>query len=203
MDKYDYMKELGSLYKVSSKECSSVDVPSMSFLMIDGMGDPNTSVEFASACEALFAVSYSVKFFVKKELGQVDYRVFPLEGLWFADDMDAFIEERKEEYKWTLMICQPQWVDAKIIDEQIKVLKGKKDIETLSKIRYETYSEGLSAQILHVGPFSQEGPTIQRLSDYIEREGKTRHKKHHEIYLSDVRRTAPQRWKTIIRQPMI
>lgn len=202
MRKIDYKKELKQLYQPSAKTVAAVDVPPMAFLMIDGEGDPNTSKDYAEAVEALFSVSYTVKFMVKKGPSAVDYGVMPLEGLWWADDMSKFSTDDKSNWKWTLMIMQPPPVTAKVIDSAIAEVKVKKNLPALSKLRFENFAEGRCAQTLHIGPFSQEGPTIARVHRFIEEHGCALSGKHHEIYLSDIRRAAPAKWKTIVRQPM-
>ncbi len=200
MKKFDYSKELKTLYKPSAKTVSLLNVPKMSFLKIDGQGDPNQSEDFSLAVEALFALSYAIKFFVKKST-EMDYRVFPLEGLWWADDMSSFDVNNKADWKWTLMIAQPEWIDAKIVAEQTEIVSAKKSLATLKLLRYETYFEGNAAQIMHIGPFSEEGPTIEKVHSFILKSGKKLSGLHHEIYLSDIRRGKPENWKTIIRQP--
>lgn len=202
MEKIDFKKELKHLYQSSAKEVVQVEVPAFNFLMVDGEGDPNTSPAYAEAVEALFSVSYAVKFMVKKGAQQLDYAVMPLEGLWWADDMSAFVANDKSKWEWTMMIMQPSFVEREAIESAIAGTRKKKCFPAISKLRFEAFSEGRSAQILHVGPFSEEGPTILRVHDFINaRTGITG--KHHEIYLSDIRRADPKKWKTIIRQPML
>lgn len=200
MEKIDLKKELKSFYKPSAKEVSEVNVPRLNFLMIDGKGDPNTSQAYKEAVEALFSASYAVKFAVKKNK-HIDYVVMPLEGLWWADDMSTFMSGEKENWKWTLMIMQPSFVTQQFLESTLRGLSGKNDLPGLAKLRFEEFSEGRCAQILHIGPFSEEGPTIERVHDYIANRSSLRGK-HHEIYLSDIRRAAPEKWKTVVRQPM-
>ena len=202
MPKIDLKKELKHLYQPSAREVVRVSVPSLQFLMIDGVGDPNTSAEYAQAVEALFSVSYTAKFTVKKGAQGIDYAVMPLEGLWWADDMAAFATRDKAQWQWTMMIMQPDFVEPAVILAAVEAVKRKKDLPALSALRLERITEGLCAQILHVGPFSEEAPTIQRVHDFIDNAGAVRSGKHHEIYLSDVQRADPAKWRTIIRQPM-
>ena len=202
MEKIDYKKEFKHLYKASAKKAETVAVPKMNFLMLDGEGDPNTSQEFQDAIETLYLVSYALKFMVKKGEIEIDYGVLPLEGLWWSDDMSSFSVEKKSEWKWTLMIMQPEIVTAKMVQEAKEQVKLKKNPTSLPLLRFESFEEGDSAQIMHIGPFSEEGPTIEKLHAFIEGKGKKRRGKHHEIYLSDIRRAAPEKWKTIIRQPV-
>lgn len=201
MQKVDLKKELKHLYQPSAKEVVQVEVPTFQYLMVDGEGDPNTSQEYAQAVEALFSVSYTAKFMVKKGAQGIDYAVMPLEGLWWADDMSAFIANDKSRWKWTMMIMQPHFVANDVIQAAISEVKRKKALPAVGKLRLEAFSEGSCAQVLHIGPFSEEGPTIERLHSFIDaRTG--RDGKHHEIYLSDIRRADPAKWKTIIRHPM-
>lgn len=201
MDKIDVKKQLPLLYRVSSKEVVEVDVPPLKFLMIDGTGDPNTSPEYARAIEALFSVSYATKFAVKRGDIGADYGVLPLEGLWWADDWSVFTATDKSRWKWTMMILQPDFVPEDLVHRAIHDVIAKKGLEAAEKLRLEEFREGRCAQILHVGPFSEEGPAIGRVHEFIEARSAKRGK-HHEIYLSDIRRAAPAKWKTIIRQPM-
>lgn len=201
MAKIDFKKVLGELYKVSPKAPVVVDVPPLNYLMIDGEGDPNTSQAYADAVATLYAVAYTIKFAIKKGPAAVDYGVMPLEGLWWADDMRVFDAGDKSAWKWTMMILQPPVVTAQQVRESIDVVREKKNPPAIDRIRFDRYDEGLAAHILHVGPFSEEGPTIARLHDFIGERGALSGK-HHEIYLTDIRRADPSRWKTIIRQPM-
>lgn len=202
MPKVDHKKELRELYRPSAKEVREVTVPEMAYLMVDGQGDPNTTPAYAEAVEALFSVSYAAKFALKRSTPAQDYTVMPLEGLWWADDPAAFESNDRTNWKWTMMILQPPVVGARTVTEAIASVKRKKELPALDRLRFEAFTEGRCAQILHVGPFSEEGPTIQRLHDFIIARGELTGK-HHEIYLSDVRRADPRNWKTIIRQPMV
>lgn len=201
MDKIDLRKTLKTLYQPSAKAVVEVDVPAFDYLMIDGEGDPNTTPEYAQAVEALYAVSYTAKFALKKGPQAIDFAVMPLEGLWWADDMQAFASGDKSRWKWTMMILQPDVLPRAVIAQAMDAVRAKKPSPALDLLRLERFTEGRCAQILHVGPFSEEGPTIERLHAWIGAHGTLRGK-HHEIYLSDIRRTDPARWKTILRQPM-
>lgn len=202
MEKIDLKKELQHLYKPSPKQVVEVEVPRMNFLMIDGKGDPNTSQEYADAIEALFSVSYTLKFMIKKGGMEIDYGVMPLEGLWWAEDMSAFATGDKSQWLWTAMIVQPDFISGDLVAEAVDQVQQKKDPPALPLMRFEAFEEGLSAQTMHIGPFSEEGPTIERVHDFIAERGFERCGKHHEIYLSDVRRADPAKWKTVVRQPM-
>ena len=202
MEKLDLKKELKHLYQTPAKEVVEVDVPTMNYLMVDGEGDPNIVSAFAEAVETLFTVSYTLKFMVKKGVLATDYGVMPLEGLWWADDMTKFSIADKSNWKWTAMIAQPPFVTQAMLDAALAEVKNKKNPAALSQLRFEAFTEGKCAQILHIGQFSDEGPTIARLHKFIETNGGKLCGKHHEIYLSDIRKAAPEKWKTIIRQPL-
>jgi hypothetical protein len=200
MEKVDLKKALKAFYNSSAKQCVIVDVPAMNFLMLDGAGDPNTSPAFQAAVETLYAVSYTLKFMLKKQ-GAADYAVMPLEGLWWTPDMAEFTIADKSNWLWTIMIAQPSFITA----EQVASAKGearKKELSLIDPLRFESYHEGLAAQIMHLGPFAAEGPTIAKLHAFIAEQGYKLTGKHHEIYLSDFRRTAPEKLKTVIRQPV-
>lgn len=202
MEKIDLRKELQSLYAPSAKEVALVEVPTQQYLMVDGQGDPNTSAAFAAAAEVLFSLSYCLKFLVKKGPPAVDYRVMPLEGLWSAEDMASFSTSNKEAWLWTIMIMQPKWVDEALVERARAEVGRKKPRMDLGAVRFEPMSEGLCAQILHIGPFAEEGPAVARLHAHIAAIGREPGGRHHEIYLSDIRRADPAKWKTILRQPL-
>jgi len=201
MEKINYKKKLQHLYKPSVKAVEIVEVPQMNYLMIDGDGGPNHPT-FQNAIEVLFPLSYTLKFMIKKSDIGIDYGVLPLEGLWWADDMSSFIKDKKDDWKWTLMIMQPELITNEMVVEAINQVRVKKNPTSLPLVRFESINEGKVAQIMHIGPFSEEGPTVQKLHSFIKDSGKKIIGKHHEVYLSDIRRPAPENWKTIIRQPM-
>ena len=202
MTKRDLKKELKDLYNPSAKAVSLVDAPPMNFLMIDGAGDPNAAQAYQDAIAALFSVSYALKFMIKKSDLAIDYGVMPLEGLWWAEDMAQFSMSDKSHWLWTAMIMQPECVTASLVAQAIADVTKTKGIASAAQLRFETHHEGQSAQIMHIGPYAAEQPTIERLHQHIEERGFRRAGKHHEIYLSDVRKTAPEKLKTIIRQPI-
>jgi hypothetical protein len=202
MEKLDLKKQWKQLYGAKAGAIAAVDVPPLTYLMVDGVGDPNTSKAFAEAVEALYSLSYTLKFTLKKGPRAIDYGVMPLEGLWWADDPRAFFEADKSAWKWTAMIVQPDVIARAEVDAAFAEARRKKNPAALDRVRFETLVEGPSAQVLYLGPFSGEGPTIQRIHDFIHAAGKELRGKHHEIYLSDPRRTEPEKLKTILRQPM-
>ncbi len=202
--KIDFKKKFKHLYQPPADEVVIVEVPEMQFLMIDGEGDPNTSQTYQDTFAVLYPVSYTLKF-MSKANGK-DYVVPPPEGLWWAEDMNDFLTGNKEKWKWTMMIMVPDFINKEMVEEAIKKVKEKKPNlpEIFSELRFEKLHEGKCAQIMHIGPYSDEAPTIEKLHAFIEAQGGTfdgRVQKHHEIYLSDPRRTKPDRLKTVIRQP--
>lgn len=204
--KVDFKKSMKEFYQPSPKEVVLVDVPEMQFLMIDGMGSPGDSQEYQDALAALYPIAFKTKF-LSKAKGK-DYVVPPLEGLWWADNMNDFIQGNRDNWKWTMMIMVPDFVDVEIFDQALQGTKKKKPelSKLFAKLRLERYEEGKAAQIMHIGPYTEEGPTVQKLHDFIQKEGGVfdGHKnKHHEIYLSDPRKANPATLKTVTRQPYV
>jgi len=202
LEKLDLKKEWKQLYQPPVGEITTVDVPPLHYLMVHGEGDPNTSKSFQDAVEALYSVSYTLKFALKRGPEELDYRVMPLEGLWWVPDMSAFTIEDKSAWDWTMMIRQPEQVDEDLFEQALAKATRKKELPAANLLRLERFAEGLAAQVMHIGPYSAEGPTIQRLHAFIADQGYERAGKHHEIYLSDPRRAAPGKMKTVLRQPM-
>lgn len=202
MAKIDFKKELKALYAPRKGRFEIVDVPPLRMLAIDGAGDPNTSEDYARAIAALYAISYGLKFRLKKADDPLDYSVMPLEALWWADDMDAFTARDKARWKWTAMIMQPDRVTQAMVDEVKEEKAAKKDLPALSSVRLATFEEGRAAQCLHIGPYDAEAPTIAALHRFIADEGYALGGRHHEIYLSDPRRSDPAKLRTILRQPV-
>ena len=200
MKKVDYKKKLKHLYGPSSKKVVIVEVPPMNYFMVDGEGGP-AAESYQQAIEALYGLSFTVKFDVKQGAGP-NYTVMPLEGLWWAKDITAFSADRKDEWLWKMKIMQPDYVTAKHVNAATKQLREKKNPLALDKIRFESYHEGPSVQILHIGPYDDEGPTIAQMHKFIDENGYQLHMKHHEIYLSDPRRSKPEKLKTVLRQPI-
>ncbi len=201
MIKVDLKKELKHLYHPSAKEISVIDVPNMNFLMIDGYGNPNTSPLYAESLEALYALAYTLKFAIKKS-SDIDYPVMPLEGLWWAEDMETFLTREKETWQWRMMIMQPPYVTADLFQRAVTEVAKKKSLSRLHQVHLAAYHEGAAAQILYIGSYDAETATIARLHKFIAEKGGVLHGKHHEIYLGDPRKTAPEKLKTVIRQPM-
>ena len=197
MVKIDLKKELKHLYSASAKEPQLVDVIPLNYLMIDGAGDPNAA-EFQQAMESLYAASYAIKFEAKKAGN--DFTVMPPEGLFWSDDPQSFGLEARDAWKWTLMIVQPAFVTGAMAMEATQAARRKKGLKV--GLRFEALLEGQSAQIMHIGPYSEESTTIKLLHGFICEKGYEFNGKHHEIYLSDPRRAKPERMRTIIRQPV-
>jgi DNA-binding PadR family transcriptional regulator len=201
MGKIDFRKVHKALYSPPAGEFVMVDVPKMHFVKIDGEGNPNTSTSYKTALEWLYSVSYAMKFAAKAALSR-DYTVPPLEGLWWADDPASFQARRKDEWKWTMMIMVPDFVDRAMFEAAV-AKAGKKLRETPPTLRLEPYEEGPCMQTLHIGSYDDEGPVLARLHDEVmPSSGLTFNGPHHEIYLSDPRRTAPEKLRTILRQPV-
>lgn len=196
---FDFKKEYKELYAPSAKKFSVVKVPALKFLMIDGKGSPD-SKEYEAAVEALYSTSYTLKFAIKKAGGRL-YGVPPLEGLWWAKDMSDFASLPKSAWLWTMMIAQPDFVTTNQVKDAIAAAYEKKGNPAIKKLRFEKFAEGKAAQILYIGAYKDEGPTIARLHEFIAEQGGKLRGKHHEIYLGDPRRVVPSKLRTIIRQP--
>ncbi|MCX5684725.1 MAG: GyrI-like domain-containing protein [Planctomycetota bacterium] len=204
MEKLDLRKKLASLYKASAQEQALVEVPALDYLMVDGRGDPESSPAFQQAIEALYGISYTLKFGLKEREG-MDWRVMGMEGLWWAagkDPGEAFRSGDKARWQWTLLIAQPDFVTRAFVEEARTELLAHRKMPAAKLVRLERLDEGLSAQILHVGPYAEVRPTIDLMHAFIQEKGYEFAGKHHEIYLSDPRRTKPERLKTILRQPV-
>ena len=179
-----------------------VDVPTLGFLMIDGHGDPNGSATFKEGVEALYAVAYALKFRMRSMPDGIDAAIMPLEGLWWIPDARVWDFGDKSDWDWTLMVAEPDLVTPALAAETIQAVRAGGSSAALDRVRLESLEEGRAAQVLHRGPFSAERPTLERLYDFIRDEGFMPVGKHHEIYLTDPQRTAPDRMRTIIRQPV-
>lgn len=201
-EKIDLKKVLDS-YRARRGEFRVLDVPERRYLMVDGEGDPNTSPAYAAALEALYPVAYTLKFASKRDLG-CDYVVPPLEGLWWAHDMTAFTTRRdKTAWRWTMLLLVPEWITAAMVDDALAAVAVKTAPARLADVRLETLLEGRCIQTLHVGSFDDEAPILARMHDeIIPAHGLQMTGKHHEIYLSDPRRTTPDKLRTILRQPV-
>ncbi len=198
LTKVDLRRQLKYLYSPSASKSQTVDVPQFNFIMVDGEGAPDAP-EYGEAISALYNLSYSIKFTMKRE-SLIDYPVMALEGLWWSDSPRFDMAERRA-WKWTAMMMQPEFVTPSLFNRAVEEIKRKKDLKALGVARLEAFHEGLSAQVMHIGPYSAEAPTIKRLHDYIRESGGKPRGKHHEIYLGDPRRAARTKLRTILRQP--
>jgi len=202
MEKLDLRKLHKRLYGPPAGRFETVDVPPFNYLMIDGEGDPNTAAEYRQAVEALYSAAYTLKFKSKTALGR-DYVVPPLEGLWWSDDMEDFVARRKDRWKWTMMIAIPDFIDPPFVDAAIAAAMKKKALPAFDRLYVERLEEGRVAQTMHIGPYDDEGPVLRRLhEEFLPENGLRPTGKHHEIYLGDPRKTAPEKLKTILRQPV-
>lgn len=201
MEKADFKKL--DAYQARRGAFRVMDVPPLQYLAVDGHGDPNTSRAFREAVEALFPLAYGMKFASKKDHGR-DYVVMPLEGLWWAEDMDAFTAARdKSQWDWTLLIMTPDWLGEGDLEAAREKAASKEHSPRLGDVRLETRDEGTCVQTLHVGAFDEEAQTLARMHhEFIPGEGYTLTGIHHEIYLSDFRKVAPEKQRTILRQPV-
>ncbi len=194
----DLKKEMKPMFTASAKKVTYVDVPEMNFLMIDGKGDPNAD-EFQQAANAIYSVAYTLKFMLKKGPQQIDYPVMALEGLWGMQHGAAFEMGARDKWEWTLMIMKPKIITRAMVDEAKALAAKKKDLPNIDKILFKPFHEGYAAQIMHIGPYATELETVKRMDDEVRAAGYTFVGRHHEIYMGDPRRTAPERLKTILR----
>jgi hypothetical protein len=205
MPPLDIVKLHKRLYQPSAKHPVIVEVPELAFLMVDGRGDPETSQSFHDAMQALYSAAYTLKFTLKKADPERDFKVAPLEGLWWADTEAPAMDELQRDrdaWNWTLMIAVPDVVTAEEVSAALEAAARKRDLPSAPLLRLERFEEGLAAQILHVGPYSEEAPTIERLHQFVAAEGYELRGRHHEIYLGDPSRTVPERLKTVLRHPV-
>lgn len=200
MPKLDVKKDMKELYNPSKKEFSILDVPPMNFIMLDGHGNPNNNPVYEKTVETLYSLAYTLKFALKPQ--GFEFSVAPLEGLWWMPDMNDFTVANKDRWDWTMMIMQPSQVTPDIFDKARSDVISKKGLSLADQARLETFDEGWSVQILYLGAYADEGATIARMHEFIRACGYTTNGKHHEIYLSDPRRTTPEKLKTILRQPV-
>lgn len=201
MEKIDLRRQLKSYYSPSAREFSLVELPPLQYLMIDGHGDPAVVKEYTDAIQTLYSLSYTLKFYLKKTRF-IDYTVMGLEGLWWMPDMREFSLERRADWDWTMMILQPEFINPALVEEATTqaVTKGKAPLA--DRLRLETLAEGSCVQIMYLGPYVDEAPVIASMHAWVHENGYALTGKHHEIYLSDPRRVAPEKNKTILRQPI-
>jgi hypothetical protein len=206
MKKLDLRKELKYLYAPSAHEVETVNVPNFSFAMIDGEIRPNetpaTSQDYQNAISALYGASFTIKFMSKlRKRNPIDYPVMALEGLWWTESGE-FDFKKKEPWRWTMMIMQPPHITRDMFQDALEQVGKKKENPSLLKIRLESFHEGLSMQIMHIGPYSEEPSTIAKMHEFARENGYDLNGKHHEIYLGDPRRAKPERLRTVLRHPI-
>lgn len=202
MVRVDFKKELPGLYRASAYEVSIVDVPAIKFITVSGTGFAEPSAELQDAIGALYAVAYTLKFSLKKQAGAGGFALMPLEALWWTDTGKPLDQESRENWCWTVMMALPDFVTKTLVKKAVKEAAERKELPALKQVELERIQEGLSAQIKHKGPYAESGPTVKRLHGFIAERGLKPHSKHHEIYLNDPSRTAPEKIRTIIRQPV-
>ncbi|HVP18265.1 MAG TPA: GyrI-like domain-containing protein [Spirochaetia bacterium] len=196
----DLKKKLKPFYTASATRPAIIELPPFDCLMVDGRGDPNGQ-DFREAVGSLYSVAYTLKFRMKKERS-IDYPVMPLQGLWSADDMTDFLKGNRDRWKWTLFVVLPDGVTKKDVAAAVEEAKKKAKVPDFPEVRFEKFAEGKAAQIMHIGPYAAERPTIERLHQFVQEQGYRLRGRHHEIYLGDPRRSAPEKLKTIIRHPV-
>jgi len=202
MEKFDIKKAFKALYSAPTGKFAVVDVSPLNYFMVDGAGDPNAATEYKAAVEALYAASYTLKFMSKAALHH-DYVVPPLEGLWWSKDMTDFVTRRKSLWRWTMMIAVPDFIAGSMADEAIIKAGEKKGLLALQRPRFERLEEGQAIQTLHIGSYDDEGPILKRLhEEFLPAHRLAPSGHHHEIYLSDPRKTPAEKLKTILRQPV-
>ena len=202
MEKFDLKRSYPELYAPHGGDFTLVDVPIMHYLAVDGHGDPNTSPEYTQALERLYPVAYTLKFASKDEL-DADFTVGPLEGLWRAEDPQVFAGGDKDAWDWTMLIAQPEWITPEMVDAALASVSAKKKVPGLDQVSLITLTEGLCAQVLHIGSYDSEAPVLRRLHEsWMPERRLTYNGDHHEVYLSDPRRVAPEKLRTVLRQPV-
>jgi len=196
----DFKKEMKAFYQPSTSP-ALIDVPEMSFIMLTGAGHPDSDL-FQETIQTLYSVAFTIKFSLKKQKSGNEYVVPPLEGLWWTAGESVFDINNKDNWAWTMMIMQPDFITKDVFQAGIEEIRKKKNPSLLDKVTFEKYHEGLSVQLMHIGPYSEEPANIKKMHDFAAEFGFTLHGKHHEIYVGDPRRTAPDRLKTVLRQPI-
>ncbi len=201
--KIDHIKIMGNLYNQPKKEISLVEVPPMNFLTIQGSGDPNQNQAYSDAVGALYALAYKIKFSIKNSPLDLDFRVMPLEGLWWVEDMREFNLAERDNWLWQMMIMQPEEITQQIFEEALAEVRRKKNPPRLDEVKFKSFHEGTCAQIFHAGSYgAAEAPSIEKLHAFIHENGYQLAGQHHEIYFNSPLRSAPEKLKTIIRQPV-
>lgn len=206
MEKIDFKKTYKVLYSASTKKVEIIDVPELRYIVFDGQGDPNSSIEFQEKIEAMYSIVYTLKFMLKfakeKPAGYYDYVVPPFESLWWMDNMEID-SKQPDEWKWSLMIIIADYIDEKLIKKAIDEIQKKNDNKWLNSFRIEKIKAHQCAKIMHIGPYNEVETSILQLNDFIEKNNLKLIGKHHETYLSDPRRVSPEKLKTIVRHQIV
>lgn len=205
MNKLDFVAQEKQFYQ-PAKEPAIVEVPDMLFLMFDGQGMPESNPLFQKAFQALYGIAYTIKFLPKKgqiPKGYVDFKVPPPEGLWWMKGDKIFDTAKPEDWRWTLMLRMPDFVDQTLLTEVVEQLVAKKKDDIYRQVRLEPYEEGESVQMLYVGAYENEAPALKLMQEFAKAQGFKAAGKHHEIYFGDPRRSKPENLKTVLRQPIM
>lgn len=207
MEKIDFKKAFKHLFSASATKPAIIQVPECKFLMVDGAGDPNGNPEFERAMQTLYGIIYTLKMGWKFEKitrprGYADFTAPPPEALWWMADGSTFDVTRKANWRWTQLMMTPDFMTAEMANLAADEVRSKKGEDAIAPFRLERWEEGACVQIMHLGPYDAERPTIEKMHSFARGQGYELHGKHHEIYLSDPRRVAPEKVKTILRQPV-
>lgn len=202
MDKFDFKREFKEIYSPSAKDFSLIDIPSFRYLAVDGSGDPETAQEFTDAFSAIYPVAYTLKMTGKKRDGR-DFVVGPVSATWSSKVKSAFVTGDREKWDWTVLVPLPDWIPDAEVEEARTAVAAKSNPASIGKLHILELNEGLCVQILHRGPYEDEAPVLERMhNEFMPESGLEFNGDHHEIYLSDPGRTAPEKLKTILRQPV-
>jgi hypothetical protein len=203
MKKLDLRKKYKDLYLPSAKKVVVVEVPDFLFVMIDGQMEkgqsPGTSPAFQEAMMALYGAAYTLKFMSKlRKKNAIDYPVMALEALWWVED-GKFDITKPDNWRWRAIIMQPDHISPEMFAEAVGKLREKRPSPSVGKLRLERFYEGLCIQTMHIGPYASEPATLERMRAFAAEIGYVLQNEHHEIYLSDPRRAAPEKLKTVLR----
>ena len=202
METQDSKKEFNRLYRATTRRIDEVDVPAMKFLMVDGSCQGSNYHEFRNGIEGLFALSHGIKAAIARTHIGFEYAVMPLECLWWVRGRGDYTPENREEWKWILMMVQPEYVTSALVREALGGMGKGGALPAISKVRFGVFAEGLSAQTLHNGPRGEKWTTLRRLRAFIEKRGYQVRGRHHEVYISDPRTMTADKMKMILRLPI-
>jgi hypothetical protein len=207
LEKIDLRKTYHNLYTPSANAVQLVEVPAFNFAMIDGAIEPGqgpgTSPGFQEAMQALYGISFTLKFAVKQRKDNpIDYSVMALEGLWWIEEGEFDIN-KKDNWKYRLMIMQPEFIIQEMFQDALRQVKRKRVSAWVDKLRLERFAEGLCIQIMHVGPYATEPGTVEKMDAFAAQNGLRKSGMHHEIYLGNPLRTNPEKLKTVLRHGVV